>query len=304
MWRLQRVQDEDAFVFQEMADKGHYRRTGGTRQGIYVCSPSGILLSSINSLNPDDVLKMIENGLVNWNALPLSDRKISSDFEPKARHRWENSYPENGMVLNLSKIDLFSDPPLQSERSDRWNRDFVWFNKDEASQWIPENPQKGDIYSLPDILLDRLFCFHLVDNTRGQTLPFAPQEIKESHIEIEVTDISNNSIQIKISGNSKAVSIGPWLLGENDWTPNYELDHGISTNLLGYATFDLNLEKFTAFEIVSIGSRNGKTQNNGRQNSPDSGYIGFYFTLAEDIPSEKIAPAFVDLYNADWIVQP
>jgi len=304
VWRLQRVQDEDAFVFQEMADKGHYRRIGGTRQGIYVCSPSGMLLSSINSLNPDDVLKMIENGLVNWNALPLSDRKISSDFEPKARHRWENSYPENGMVLNLSKIDLFSDPPLQSERSDRWNRDFVWFNKDEVRQWIPENPQKGDIYSLPDILLDRLFCFHLVDNARGQTLPFSPQEIKKSYIEIEVTDISNNSIQIKISGNSKAVSRGPWLLGENDWTPNYELDHGISTNLLGYATYDLNLEKFTAFEIVSIGSRNGKTQNNGRQNSPDSGYIGFYFTLAKDIPSERIAPAFVDVYNADWIAQP
>jgi len=287
-----------------MANEGHYRRIGGTRQGIYVCSPSGILLNSINSLNPDDVLKMIENGLVNWNTLPLSDRKISSDFKPKARHRWENSYPENGMVLNLSKIDLFSDPPLQSERSDRWNRDFVWFNNDEVSQWIPENPQEGHIYNLPDILLDRLFCFHLVDNTRGQTLPFAPQEIIESHIEIEVTDISNNSIQIKISGNSKAVSRGVWLLGENDWTPNYELDHGISTNLLGYATYDLNLEKFSAFEIVSIGSRNGKTKNNGRQNSPDSGYIGFYFTLAEDKPSEKIAPAFVDVYNADWIIQP
>ena len=287
-----------------MANKGHYRRVGGTRQGIYVCSPSGILLNSVNSLNPDDVLKMIEIGLDKWNSLPLSDRQVLNDFEPKARHRWENSYPENGMVLNLSKIDLFTDPPLQSERSDRWNRDYVWFNKDETRLWLPENPQKGDIYNLPDILSDRLFCFHLVDNTRGQTLPFAPQEIKESLIEIEVQDLRNSSIQIKITGNSKAVARGPWLFGENDWTPNYELDHGISTNLLGYATYDLKFEKFTKFEIVSIGKRNGKTKNNGRQNSPDTGYIGFYFTLAENKSLDRIAPAFVDVYNADWIIHP
>ena len=60
-----------------MANEGHYQRVGGTRQGIYVCSPSGLLLNSINSLNPDDVLKMIESGLEKWNSLPLSERNIS-----------------------------------------------------------------------------------------------------------------------------------------------------------------------------------------------------------------------------------
>ena len=69
--------------------------------------------------------------------------------------------------------------------------------------------------------------------------------------------------------------------------------------MLGYATYNSSLKEFSTFEIVSIGHRKGRTQNNGRQNSPDSGYIGFYFTLAKDIPSERIAPAFVDIYNAD-----
>ena len=304
MWRLQRVQDEDAFVFQEMANKGHYRRVGGTRQGIYVCSPSGILLSSINSLNPDDVLEMIKSGLDKWNALPFSERQISSEFKPKVRHRWENSYPGQGMVLNLSKIDLFTDPPVQSGRSDRWNIDHVWFNKDEARLWFPKDPREGDFYELPDLLTDRLFCFHLVDNTRGQTLPFAPQEIKESNIQIEVQIRRQTSVQIKITGHSKAVSKGLWLLGENDWTPNYELNHGIETNLLGQDTYNLGLEKFTEFEMVAIGKRNGKTRHNGRQNSPDTGYVGFLFTLAGNKPSDRIAPAFVDVYNADWIIQP
>ena len=247
---------------------------------------------------------MIKSGLDKWNALPFSERQISSEFKPKVRHRWENSYPGQGMVLNLSKIDLFTDPPVQSGRSDRWNIDHVWFNKDEARLWFPKDPQEGDFYELPDLLTDRLFCFHLVDNTRGQTLPFAPQEIKESNIQIEVQIHRQTSVQIKITGHSKAVSKGLWLLGENDWTPNYELNHGIETNLLGQATYNLGLEKFTEFEMVAIGKRNGKTENNGRKNSPDSSYIGFLFTMAKDKPSDRIAPAFVDIYNTDWIIQP
>ena len=112
------------------------------------------------------------------------------------------------------------------------------------------------------------------------------------------------SIQIKISGNSKAVSKGPWLLGENDWTPNHELNHGISTELLGYASYDLNLQEFTAFEIVSIGSRKGKTQNNGRHKGPENGNIGIFYTISNDPEGSIIAPAFVDMYNADWIKKP
>ena len=67
-----------------MADKGHYRRAGGTRQGIYVCSPSGILLSSINSLKPDDVLTMINRFDTEY---PHFLIEIFNDFSLKARHR-------------------------------------------------------------------------------------------------------------------------------------------------------------------------------------------------------------------------
>jgi hypothetical protein len=143
-----------------------------------------------------------------------------------------------------------------------------------------------------------------VDNARGQTLPFAPQEIKDSNLQIEVLIRHQTSVQIKITGHSKAVARGQWLLGQNDWTPNYDLNHDMQTNLLGKASYDLGLEKFTEFEMVAIGKRHGKTENNGRQNSPDSGYIGFLFTLAKGDPSDRIAPAFVDVYNADWIIQP
>ena len=40
VWRLQRVEDKDAIIFQEMANTGHYRRAGGTRQGMDVQTSS------------------------------------------------------------------------------------------------------------------------------------------------------------------------------------------------------------------------------------------------------------------------
>ena len=61
-------------MFQQMANKGHYRKEGGTRQGIYVCSPSGKLLSSVNSLNPDVVIEEIQKGLDKRNKLPKTER--------------------------------------------------------------------------------------------------------------------------------------------------------------------------------------------------------------------------------------
>ena len=165
-----------------MANKGHYRTAGRTRQGIYVCSPNGKLLSSINSLNADDVLKSIKNGLEKWNGLSVSERQLPTDQKLKPSHRWENSYPDQGLVLTSANADLFTDPPVQNIRGDRSNLDHVWFSKSEARLWLPDNPQVGDIYQLPDHLANRLFCFHLVDNVRGQTLPFAPQEIKKSNV--------------------------------------------------------------------------------------------------------------------------
>ena len=50
--------------------------------------------------------------------------------------------------------------------------------------------------------------------------------------------------KLSISGSSRAVAKGEWLMGENDWKPYYLLDHGMSTQLKGYAEVDLEKKKF------------------------------------------------------------
>ena len=304
MWRLQGAQDEDAMMFQSMADKGHYRKKGGSRQGIYVLSPSGDLLSSVNSLNPDVVIDIIKKGLTGWEALSRQQKVLPKNFSKKIKHRWEDSYPSDGLILKGAKSDLLSDPPSFDGRGDRWNMDHIWFNKNEVQLWIPKNYKVGSIYECPKLIKERLFRFHFVDNVRGQTLPFAPQEIKDPQLSMEVTGSTDSTTTFSISGNANSVANGNWLLGDNDWTPNQSLNHGIKTQILGSAKYDKVKNQFIEFELVILGEWFGKTQNNGRHTGPENGHIGIFYTISNDPERRRIAPAFVDMYNADWIKKP
>ena len=53
------------------------------------------------------------------------------------------------------------------------------------------------------------------------------------------------------------------------------------------------------FELVVFGKWNGETQNNGRRFGAENGNIGIIYNLAETINENRIAPPFVDFYNAD-----
>ena len=79
------------------------------------------------------------------------------------------------MILQGAKSDLLSDPPSFDNRGDRWNMDHIWFNKEEALLWLPKDQVVGSIQECPELIKERLFRFHFVDNVRGQTLPFAPE---------------------------------------------------------------------------------------------------------------------------------
>ena len=107
------------------------------------------------------MLESIKGGLDKWNLLPDSERKLSDAFSPKISHRWEDSFPENGLVLKGAKADLLSDPPRFSDRGDRWNMDHVWFSKEEIRLWLPEKHVVGESHECPQILKDRLFRFHI-----------------------------------------------------------------------------------------------------------------------------------------------
>ena len=78
-WRLQRGSDPECRFFQSFADVGHYRGEGTTRQGIYCCTPSGRVLGSVNTTNPQRMRRMLEGALERWAAMPKSERYLDED---------------------------------------------------------------------------------------------------------------------------------------------------------------------------------------------------------------------------------
>jgi len=287
-----------------MADKGHYGGGQGTRQGIYVCSSSGDFLSSINSLDPDAVITTLETALRKWKQLPETVRRRGSAANPMPAHRWEASYPGKGLVLVSVNRDLAAEQGDFRRTDDRWNRDHVWFSAEEARGWLPRDLKTGAVHVVPAALAQRLARFHLIDSVRGQTLPFAVEEVRGSVIQTEVLERRGQVVRLQISGATKAVAEGPWLMGDNDWKPPREFPRSLATKLLGYASYDLDRGAFTAFEMIAVGARRGYTQNNDRSRGPQEGTIGFVFTLAEDAPAGRVPPAFIDIYDAAWVTRP
>ncbi len=286
-----------------MANKGHYGGGQGTRQGIYVCTPSGEFMVSINSLNPDAVIAALETALRKWQQLPETVRRRGSAANPMPARRWETSYPNHGLVLVSVNRDLVAEQGDVRRTGDRWNRDHVWFSAEEARSWLPADPIPRTIHQLPAPLVRRLARFHFVDNVRGQTLPFAAEEVRGSEIQTEVLERRGPLVRLRISGVTKAVAEGPWLMGDNDWKPPREIPHSMATRLLGHATYDLGRAVFTEFEVVVVGRWRGWTQHNGRGRGTHEGTVGFVFTLAEDTPAERVPPAFIDIYEASWMAR-
>lgn len=307
-WRLQRGEDAECRHFQAMADQGHYGSGGGgTRQGIYVAAPSGRLLASVNSLDADAVLETLERGLAAWESLPDAERWLPEGADIAPAHRWEQSYPTDGLVLTRIARDLPPDADPKSAPLRPSNRDHAWFSAEEARSFLPDGPAAelavGDFHELPAPLVRRLAQFHLVDNVRGQTLPFAPEEVHEAWLHTEVIARQGDVLTLRLTGGSHAKAEGPWLMGENDWTPPGDYPRGVIASLRGEARYDTARQAFAAFTLAGVGTRWGSGWLNGRD-AKDSGPIGWLFTLSPDTPAERVAPAFVDLYAADWIVRP
>jgi hypothetical protein len=295
VWRLQQGSDPECVFFQQMAEHGHYGgRPGTTRQGIYVCSPSGKFLSSINSNDPNRVLAMLERGLKAWEELPADEKRLSPNSAIKPRHRWENSFPKDGLVLSMITRDLPADCDPSKPCAPRWNQDRVWFSKDEARQWLPREPKPGDKHPLPQELVSRLARLHLVDTVNGQSSPFWPGEVTGSQIATEVLERTGGRVKFKITGTTK---------GDGQARGPRASVHGVETRILGHATYDLDKDAFVEFEMVALGTRWGRTELNGRRRDPDSSPVGFVFELAlADAP--PVAPAFIRNYDVPWVTRP
>jgi hypothetical protein len=296
VWRLQRGSEADCVLFQKMVNDGRRITDRGTRQGTYVFAPGGKLLARTSSRDVDAFVETLERGLAAWRELPDADKHLPEGLELQAAQRWEMSYPEGGLVLERIARDL-DEKGLAGRRGERWNRDFAWFAPSEIV--LDESLQVGESVALATIAR-RLARFHLVDNVRGQTLPYADEELLQCELTGRVSARAESTVELELEGATRAVAQGPWLMGANPWKPGREIAHSLAARLGGRATYDLDARRFVSFELVAVGRREGRTQNNARRDA--SGLVAFHLQAAP--AGARIAPTFIALYAVDWVLPP
>lgn len=309
--RLQAGTDPEARLFQTIAEQGHYAGYGppkhtGTRQGTYAAAPSGVLLASINSNDPAKMADMLRRALEKWKSLPREERLLADDpqtvAQEAARARAERLYPEGGLVLRVDTRDL--PRGASAAQSDDWrasavNQDFAWFTKDEARQFVPENPAVGQVHQVPDPLIRRLARLHFLDNVRGQTIEYGDEDVKAARLAATVTGVDGSRVSLHLNGEVRLSAEGSWSVNDR-----YDADNpqphqrGFESRLLGYATWDGEQQRFVAFEMVAAGTRWGATQYNVRHGDEAPAPLGFALTLAGDTPAERVAPA--EFWHYGW----
>ena len=258
--------------FQKMADNGHYGTSGKdqSRQGTYVFTAQGKFLSSINNLSADRVLKTLEDGLAKWNALPESEKSpaAASQTELAPAHRWEDSYPRDGLVFTIYNRDLPADRDYNSKQLPTWNRDAAWFSAAEVKEMVPSDLTSGQAFDFPDFFVSRLCRLHFVDSVKGQTEAFRETEIVGSEISGSVTKRDGSILSIKVTGTTR----GHCERGRRR--------PGVETKILGTAVYDEAKGKFLEFEFVALGERWGQTRFNDRRQQLEKTPVGFVFELA------------------------
>jgi hypothetical protein len=287
--------DPECLLFQDMAAEGHYGSGGGTKQGIYVCTPAGKHLASVNTLSARGVRQMLERGLDAWEKQPEEVRNAQPPGS-NPDHRWEWNYPEDGLVLKQTARYLSRNPvdDHDRDRDTRFNFDYVWFSRAEAAQFLSGSPAVGDRYEVPAVLHQRFARYHLLNTAYGESGTYRAEEVA-GRLLVEVLAVEKEHVRLRLSGNSVAAArldnIG------HSRAPR------IAADLLGFASFNRVTRRFDRFEMVATGEVYSTVEPVAEDRPQRS--IGWYFCLADpQQPFERLYPTQIYAYDVEWIRKP
>jgi hypothetical protein len=257
------------------------------------------LLASINTSDPERMAEMLNQALERWETLSAEERQAPDLDSPDVeRARGERLYPKGGLTLRVNSRDLPRESHGPEWTANAWNQDYAWFTKEEAAQFLPENPAPGQRYFVPEPLVRRIARFHLVDNVRGQTRPYEEEDVARAQLIAEVEAVEGSRVTLRLEGETRTLAEGTWAIqGYRDMGSPSHQRRGMETRLLGSAVFDREQGRFVAFEMMALGTRWGATQYNVRYEDRDPAPIGFVFSLTGDRPAERVAPAFLRAYG-------
>ena len=286
----------------------------GSYQGIFVATPSGLLLAGTHHDARDrrEVKNLMQEGLKKWKtASPvgrlMTKEVFSKAIEELAKEEASKQYPADGLVLSVVCRDL---PRLDAKNVSQvhhnmYNLDYAWFRKSEARAFLPEQPIKGAKRKVKHHFVERLARFHFVDLVRGHTYsPFPQKAVEQADLTAEVIDVSDNLVSLGYKGRTRTSEVHEGIHIEGKWNlpgpgiPKLQ-KRGVDAKLEGHAVYDQKAKKFVSFNIVVVAKRWGGNVYNARAQFLDFGPapMGIVLRLAGDSVAERVQPFFFRFYG-------
>lgn len=297
-WYQRRRQDAEGEFFRKVANQGPRKgQGGGTRQGIYVLTADGELLSFKNAGNLTDVTRdELQRALVKFNRLPAARRKpggIEVGEPGKLDPRYTRTPPKDGLVVRVhARILDRKDGEVrvgtcETLGGDRASRDFLWLTRDEVRALAPAKAEVGQTYDVPAAVRDRILRFHLIDNTRGEPEFWGRDDIHRAQMTLTVTAATAESVTLQLDGTA---------LLATDADPA-KAERGYEVRLRGELRYLPGKQTFDRFDVAAVGEHWGDSTFT-RGSRPGRSLLGVAFgPVAGDDPADRVPPQAAREWN-------
>src|SRR5262249_47463868 len=147
-----------------------------------------------------------------WNKLPASERRpgaVRVENLPRTDPQFSRRPPPGGLIVDVYTRILDRDAKgelckgsCSTPGGDAAARDHLWLTEEDWKALVPADANKGDKFSLPARLAERILRYHLVDNTRGEPSFWAREEVRSSELTLTVEEATGAGVRVRLDGSA------------------------------------------------------------------------------------------------------
>lgn len=289
-WYQRRRQDAEGEFFRSVANQGPKKGEGGsTRQGIYVLTADGELLSYKNAgQDAFETRKELQRALLKFDRLPLSRRRPGGVTVPphgRLDPDFTRTPPTGGLIARVytrildKKADELCKGTCSTVGGDMAARDFLWLTAPEMRSLAPQKMEPGSRYAMPKTIADRIARFHLNDNTRGEPEPWSAAHVRRADFTLTVTRAAPDAVELDLNGTALLASHADPKMA----------DRGYDARIRGKLRYRPDRQTIDKFDIAVLGEYWGNSEEN-RGARPGRSLLGIVFGLAGNSPADRVPP--------------
>ncbi len=263
----------------------------------------------------------VKKALEKWNALPAAERapgavKVGELGEIDVQRALPTP-PEGGLILKVyyrafmrdggkfryvTGKDLWHDEKGAKTEAEfdrlypghittpQAQSDHMWLTEAEWKSLLPAVPRKGEKFTVPAAITDRIMRWHLNPlSVYGETTALGPKEVRAGELTLTVAAASASSVRLRLDGFARLGKEAPAAVAEGKCAC---IDRwGYEPRLLGFVEYEPRKKVITRFDVVALGDHFGRLGIADSASRIGLQPLGITFELVKgDAPADRIPP--------------